>query len=208
MRAPLRLKAPRRVAAIQAILQHEGGYVNHPADPGGATNMGVTLDTFRRYVKPGGTIDDLKALTVEQAAHVFRRHYWDKVSADELPAGVDYAVADFAVNSGPTRAAKFLQRIVRVPADGIIGPQTIAATWGKPSEFIINRLCDDRLAFLKSLDTWPTFGRGWSARVEDVRRVALKWADPEEDPPCDYAHCLPEKQHLPSLWQRIIGVFE
>lgn len=168
--------------AIGMILKHEGGFVNHPADPGGATNKGITLATFRRYIKPTGTVADLKALTIEQATHVYKRQYWDRVSADALPAGVDYAVADFAVNSGPGRSAEFLQRILRCPVDGVIGPKTIAAAQSMSAADIINRLCDDRLAFMRSLkggDMWRVFGRGWQARVDDVRRQSLKWAESE-----------------------------
>lgn len=191
----------RRDAAIRAILKHEGGYVNDPRDPGGATNMGVTLETFRRYVKPGGTIDDLKALTPGQAAHVFRRQYWDKVSADDLPPGVDYAVADFAVHSGPHRAASYLQRICKVPQDGIVGPMTIKAAHAKPPEYIINKLCDDRLAFLKRQPTWGVFGKGWTRRVEDVRRQALAWAAPEDKPqPLDHVPARSDPAHW---WQRL-----
>ena len=186
--------------AIRLILKHEGGYVNHPSDPGGATNMGVTLETFRRYVKPGGTIEDLKALTVEQATHVFKRQYWDKVSADDLPSGLDYAVADFAVNSGPHRAAVFLQRIVKVVDDGVIGPKTLAAAKAKPAAFIINRLCDDRLRFMQSIrggELWKVFGKGWNARVEDVRKEALNWTGGFVRPDAE-----PTEPVQPSIWAR------
>ena len=86
--------------AVTATLKYEGGWSNHPSDPGGATNLGVTIATFRRYVKQNGTIADLKALTVDQAKTVYRRQYWDAVSGAELPDGVDFAVFDFGVNSG------------------------------------------------------------------------------------------------------------
>ena len=85
--------------AVTATLKYEGGYVNLKSDPGGATNLGVTIATFRRYVKPSGTIADLKALTVDQAKTVYRRQYWDAVSGAELPDGVDFAVFDFGDNS-------------------------------------------------------------------------------------------------------------
>lgn len=165
--------------AIPLILKHEGGFVDHPNDPGGATNMGVTIATFRRYIKPGGTVADLKRLTVEQATIVFKRQYWDKVNADLLPSGVDYAVADFAVNSGPSRAAKFLQRVVGAKQDGNIGPATIAATEAMDPRAVIRRLCDDRLTFMQNIrggKLWKTFGKGWSRRVRDVRTTALAWA--------------------------------
>lgn len=164
---------------IGAVLKHEGGFVNHPKDPGGATNKGVTIATFRKYVKPGGTVADLKRLTTAQAAHVYRRQYWDRISGDRLPAGIDYATFDFAVNSGPNRAAKYLQRVLGVAQDGVIGPKTIdAANNSNPIE-TVNRLCDDRLAFMKRIRggrLWKTFGKGWSRRVGDVRELATDLA--------------------------------
>ena len=167
-------------AAIRKILAHEGGYVNDPKDSGGPTNKGITLATFRRYINRGGTIADLKALTTAQAIAVYKRQYWDAVQADALPSGVDYAVADFAVNSGPSRAAKYLQAVVGVVQDGRIGPATIAATKKMGADDVINRLSDDRLAFMRRIrggKDWAHFGRGWTTRVEDVRSTALQWAD-------------------------------
>ena len=98
--------------ALSRVLKHEGRYVDHPKDPGGATNKGVTIATFRRYVKPNGTKADLRAITEDLVATVYYKHYWAAVHANELPAGVDYAVFDLAVNSGPSRAARSLQRVV------------------------------------------------------------------------------------------------
>lgn len=160
--------------ALPLVLRHEGGYVDHPQDPGGATNKGVTLATFRRYVKADGTKDDLRLITDGQVATVYYRHYWSAVNAPGLPSGLDYAVFDFAVNSGPSRAAKFLQRILGVTVDGRIGPQTLAAAKAANTADTIGQLCDNRLAWLKTLKTWPTFGRGWTNRVADVRQAALK----------------------------------
>tara|TARA_R110000751_G_scaffold65483_2_gene133949 strand:+ start:5951 stop:6580 length:630 start_codon:yes stop_codon:yes gene_type:complete len=193
--------------AIPKILEHEGGFVNHPSDPGGATNKGITLATFRRYIKPNGTVSDLKALTTAQAVTVYKRQYWDAVSADLLPSGVDYAVADFAVNSGPSRAAKYLQAVVGVTQDGQIGPATIAATKAMPPREVIERLCGDRLAFMKRIQggkLWQTFGRGWQRRVDDVRAVALSWA---AQAPVD--HVAPPTPATPpqrSLWAALASL--
>lgn len=159
--------------ALPLVLKHEGGYVDHPKDPGGATNKGVTLATFRRYVKADGTKADLRAITDKQVATVYYRHYWSAVNAQALPAGLDYAVFDFAVNSGPTRAAQFLQRVLGVTVDGRVGPQTIAAAEKAGTSTVIKALCAARLAWLKRLKHWPTFGRGWTRRVNDVERDAL-----------------------------------
>lgn len=165
--------------ALKLVLRHEGGFVNHPDDPGGATNKGVTIGTFRRYVNPKGTVEDVKRITDEQVATVYRRHYWDAVLGAELPDGVDYAVFDFAVNSGVSRAARYLQAVVGTTQDGVIGPATIRAVRGVASAKIVQELCDRRLAFLKGLKTWPTFGKGWSNRVAEVRAEALKMTAPD-----------------------------
>lgn len=164
--------------ALPLVLKHEGGFSNHPSDLGGATNKGVTLATFRAYVKPGGTVADLKAITDEQVQTVYYRHYWAAVNAQALPSGVDYALFDFAVNSGPARAAKYLQAILGVEQDGRVGPKTIAAAKAKDARAVINGLCDARLAFLKRITSggkllWNTFGKGWDRRVARVRSDAL-----------------------------------
>ncbi|CDX39898.1 conserved hypothetical protein [Mesorhizobium sp. SOD10] len=159
--------------ALSLVLKSEGGWSDNPADPGGATMKGVTLVNFRRYVKADATKADLRAISDEQVATVYRRFYWDAIVGAELPDGVDYAVFDFAVNSGPGRAARYLQAVLGVGQDGRIGPATLAAARTKPTGVVIDALCDARLAFLEKLSTWPSFGRGWSARVASVRRQAL-----------------------------------
>lgn len=165
--------------ALQLVLVHEGGFVNHPKDPGGATMKGVTLQTFRRYYGADKTVNDLRNITVEQLAHIYRTGYWDKCKGDELPSGVDYAVFDVAVNSGPGRAAKFLQAAIGVAQDGSIGPGTVAKVAAQDPAAVINGICDHRLAFLKSLPTFSTFGKGWTSRVGGVRQKALEMAHEE-----------------------------
>lgn len=162
--------------ALPLVLKHEGGYVDHPEDPGGATNLGITIATFRRYINPKGTKDDLRKITRAEAAKVYRKQYWDAIKGDDLPSGVDYAVFDFAVNSGPSRAAKYLQNVLAVPEDGKIGPVTLKAAKVYRADQIIEELCADRMAFLQRLSTWKTFGRGWSTRVAGVRSEALAMA--------------------------------
>jgi len=166
----------RAEICIPRILKHEGGYVNNRNDKGGPTNRGITIATFRRYVKPKGTITDLKALTEAQAVVVYKRQYWDRVLADMLPHGVDYAVADYAVNSGPSRAAKELQRVVGAVPDGKIGPATLKAVNAMATDTIIRNLCSRRLRFMKAIRggrDWKSFGRGWQRRVDDVQAHAL-----------------------------------
>jgi lysozyme family protein len=164
--------------ALSLVLKSEGGWSDNPADPGGATMRGVTLANFRRYVKADATKADLRKITDDQVATVYRRFYWDAVAGAELPDGVDYAVFDFAVNSGPGRAAKYLQAVVGVAQDGRVGPATLAAVRAKPVGVVIDGLCDTRLAFLKRLPTWATFGKGWASRVASVRRDALLMTAP------------------------------
>lgn len=166
--------------ALPKFLAHEGGFVNHPSDPGGATNMGVTIANYRRYVKRGGTVADLKNITREEVGKVFKKHYWDKVRGDDLPSGVDYCVADFAINSGPSRAAKYLQWAVGVTQDGVIGPKTLAAVNKADPRKVIDFVCDQRLAFMKRIKggkLWDVFGTGWSRRVADVRLVSRMWIE-------------------------------
>ena len=201
--------------ALPLVLRHEGGFSDNPKDPGGPTNRGVTIATFRRYVKADATIEDLKAITSEQVATVYYRHYWSVVNVQALPAGVDYAVFDFAVHSGPARAAKFLQHIVGVKTDGRVGPATIAAVNAMDAREIVNKLCDDRMTFLRGLPAWPTFKNGWTTRVAEVRRAALSFvgmpADVKEVPvPVDKPVVPPsvdkEVQKKMTFWQWLTGL--
>lgn len=159
--------------ALKEVLKHEGGYVNHPKDPGGATNKGITQKTYDAWRKkqklPTRSVREIERDEVEE---IYRHQYWDKVRGDDLPSGVDYAVFDFAVNSGPARAAKCLQGILGVEVDGKIGPQTLAAADGADDIYVIESLCDRRMMFLQDLSSWPTFGKGWTRRVNEVRALA------------------------------------
>jgi len=159
--------------SLKEVLKHEGGWADHPSDPGGATMKGVTIATFRAFVNPKGTKSDLRKITDAQLETVYRRQYWDKVHGAELPDGVDFAVFDYAVNSGPSRSVKDLQKVVGVSQDGKVGPKTLEAIKAMGSRNVINKLCDTRVAFLKRLKTWPTFGKGWTKRVAGVRDFAL-----------------------------------
>lgn len=163
-------------SALKAILHHEGGYVNHPADPGGMTNLGVTKRVWEEWV--GHEVDEktMRNLTPEIVGPMYKTKYWDKIKGDDLPTGVDYVVFDAAVNSGPGRAAKWLQACVGVEPDGGIGPKTLAAV----NAFDANQLIEDyakrRLSFLMDLKTWDTFGKGWGRRVAEVQKTGLDMA--------------------------------
>ena len=161
---------------LAKMLAHEGGFVNHPQDPGGMTNLGVTKRVWEEWV--GHEVDEkqMRALTPETVAPLYKRKYWDAIRADDLVAGVDYCVFDVAVNSGPGRAIKFLQSSVGTTPDGGFGPATMAAV--KKAEEdparLIELYCAKRLEFLQSLKTFETFGKGWSRRVAEVKDAALK----------------------------------
>jgi lysozyme family protein len=162
--------------AFPLVLKHEGGWVDHPADPGGATNLGVTIGTLSSWLGRPASKAEVKALTRDTVAPIYRKNYWDAIRADELPAGLDYAVFDFAVNSGPKRAAMALQRAVGVADDGIIGSITLANVANRPVDATIERIMADRMTFLRRLSTWPTFGEGWTSRCDGVLREALDMA--------------------------------
>jgi lysozyme family protein len=163
--------------ALRRLLDHEGGYTNDSADPGGPTNFGITLADYRRYVKPNASAADVKAMPVAEAKAIYRRCYWDAQACDDLPAGVDYAVFDYGVNSGAGRSGKVLRRCLGLSVTSAqITPEVIAAANAADAEHLIKSICDERLRFLKSLKTWGAFGRGWERRVAQVEAAALVMA--------------------------------
>lgn len=151
----------------------EGGYVNDPRDPGGATNKGVTLTTFRRFYGRDKTIRDLKQITDEQLQAIYRAGYWDACLGDDLPAGLDHAVFDAGVNSGPSRGLRWLHEALLVHVDGKGGTALLQAAKAAPPAATVIRMQTIRMAFLRSLKTFPTFGRGWTRRVNEVQSEAL-----------------------------------
>jgi lysozyme family protein len=158
--------------ALQKLLAHEGGFVDHPADPGGMTNLGVTKKVWEEWV--GHPVDEkqMRALTPATVAPLYRAKYWDKIKGDDLPTGVDYTVFDAAVNSGPGRAVKWLQGCVGVEQDGGIGPKTLAAVAAMDPAELVEDYAKRRLSFLMDLPHWSTFGKGWGRRVAEVQTTA------------------------------------
>jgi lysozyme family protein len=157
------------------VLAHEGGFVDHPDDPGGATMKGVTQAVYSAFRQRHGLpVQSVRNITDDELEAIYRRQYWDVVRGDDLPPGLDYAVFDFAVNSGPRRAAQFLQRVLGVADDGIIGERTLDAAKAASQAQAIMMLCGHRLQWLQTLRHFKTFGRGWTRRVNEVRDGALR----------------------------------
>lgn len=157
--------------SLELTLVYEGGWVNNPKDPGGATYRGVTqtvYDAFRDQA--GQPRQSVRLISDSELEAVYQGRYWQRVAGDQLPLGVDYAVFDFAVNSGVGRAARTLQQLVGMSTlDGVIGPQTLQAVTLHCANFgvtsVTDGVCNARMAFLRSLPTYGEFGLGWQRRV-------------------------------------------
>lgn len=162
-------------SSLKHLLVHEGGFVNHPKDPGGMTNLGVTAKVWSEWVGHDVNEKIMRALTPSDVAPLYRKKYWNAVRADELVSGLDYCVFDCAVNSGPGRAIKILQKCVGVTVDGGFGPNTFAAVKAiANTKKLIEDYSNERLEFLTSLPTFGIFGRGWTRRVNEVKAEALR----------------------------------
>lgn len=162
--------------ALPILLEQEGGYVNHPRDPGGRTNLGVTQRVWESWIGRPATEMEMRRLTIDDVAPLYRKRYWDAISGDALPAGVALMVFDFGVNAGPARAARYLQIAVGAVPDGKIGPKTLAKVAAVPERELIAEYADDRRKYYRQLPTFGTFGRGWMRRVAHIEAEALKLA--------------------------------
>lgn len=155
------------------LLEHEGGYVNHPSDPGGETNFGVTRAVYEQYAGRQVMDGEMEGLTHDDVYPIYRENYWNRVRGDDLPSGVDWSVFDWGVNSGTSRAAKALQRIAGVEQDGGIGPMTLQAVLEVEPAEIVEQMHHMRDGFYRSLSTFDTFGRGWIRRNDETKEQAL-----------------------------------
>ena len=155
--------------AFKLMLKSEGGFVNHPSDPGGMTNLGDTKATWENWIGRESNETEMRALTPEKVEPLYKKKYWDAVRADELPVGLDYLMFDFGVNAGPGRAIKVMQSAVGVTPDGGFGPMTLAAVQAIDPNELIERFSQAKEDFYRSLTTFPTFGTGWLNRVADVK---------------------------------------
>jgi len=207
--------------ALARLLVHEGGYSNHPSDPGGPTNWGITLRDARAYWKRDATASDVRAMPVAVAKGIYRSKYWAAMRCDELPAGVDYAVFDYGVNSGIGRAGKVLRRLLALPDNSsTVTNDVIAAARRRDAKALIAAICDERLAFLEGLRTWSVFGNGWGRRVREVRVAALAVSDrvmtdramaEHAEPAAEATHKAPQAPLPPasrpsSLLRRLIAI--
>jgi lysozyme family protein len=169
--------------SLRRLLVHEGGYSNHPDDPGGPTNFGITIADYRKYVKPDATAADVRAMREEVAKAIYKAKYWDAQRCDELPPGVDDSIFDYGVNSGIGRSGKVLRRLLGMSdATSVVTADVVSAAKKRDKKVLINAINDERLAFLRRLKTWPVFGPGWGPRVAEVRAFSLALASAVPDP--------------------------
>ena len=155
--------------SFELMLKSEGGFVNHPSDPGGMTNLGVTKATWENWIGRQSDEAEMRGLTPEKVEPLYKKKYWDAVRGDELPAGISYLLFDFAVNAGVGRSIKTLQNAVGVTPDGGFGPMTMAAVQAVDPVDLIERFSQAKEDFYRSLTTFATFGKGWLNRVADVK---------------------------------------
>ena len=195
---------------LPEILKHEGGWADHPKDPGGATMKGITIGTYAQWKGRKVTKDELRRISDAEVAAIYKRNYWDKVRGDDLPSGLDLVAFDAAVNSGPSRGAKWLQQAVGVTPDGKVGPATVMAAQSAYAPAAIERAIGFRLAFMRSLKTWPTFGKGWSRRLDGVKAKALAMAvshAPPVRPDVEPAPAKPTPGLLAAIMRAVLAFF-
>lgn len=162
---------------LEMVLVHEGGYVNNKNDRGGMTNLGVTRRVYEDWVDRPVSEQEMRDLTPEDVAPIYRKNYADRIHFDSLPSGVDWACLDWAINSGASRPAKAIQRAVGATTDGVIGPKTLQLVAEKDPKFIIDYVYTVRQAFYESLDDYKHFGRGWTRRNKETLHQALEMAE-------------------------------
>ena len=166
---------------VSMVLDHEGGYVNHPSDPGGQTNYGISKRAYPEL--------DIAGLTEEDAKKIYKEDYWDRIKGDDLPVGVACAVMDYAVNSGISRSSKALQSACGIKqCDGVIGPHTLNAVWATvkndnnevvKEKDLIESIITSRKDFIRDLSIYDTFGKGWERRISETKIKALELSSGE-----------------------------
>ncbi len=159
-------------ACLPVTLAYEGAWSDHPSDPGGATMKGITIGRYREHY-PNATKEDLRNISAADVQRIYRRDYWDQVRGDDLPYGLDLVTFDFGVNSGPARAARYLQAVLGAAQSGKVDAGTIRAATHADGKSTIQKLCAKRLSFVQALATFKVFGKGWSRRIADVEAKAV-----------------------------------
>ncbi len=188
------MTTPRFRVCLAEVLRWEGGWSNDPFDTGGPTNRGITIGVYAAYVGALGVVlttdtrgrvtvldewgykqlvEELRRIPADVVAEIYHRQYWRPICGDDLPIGIDLAAFDFAVNSGPTRAVKHLQKVLGVTIDGHIGAATLAAARAADPAVVVAQFLDSRRSFLRQIDVFWRFGRGWLRRVDGVQGAAM-----------------------------------
>ena len=165
--------------SLEMLLHHEGGFVNHPKDPGGVTNLGVTKKVYEKWVGREVSVDDMKALTPSDVAPIYKKNYWDKLKGDDpmMPSGLDFAAFDWGVNSGTGRPAKVIQKYIGATQDGAIGPKSLTLVAENDPSKIIQYLYEQRQKFYEGLKHFKTFGKGWTRRNQETLKAAMEMAN-------------------------------
>ena len=166
--------------AFAELMKSEGGFTDDTRDPGnflpdgrpGCTNLGVTQAAWEAFIGHKVTHEDMKALTPETVEPFYKKKYWDAVKADDLPDGLDYLMFDFAINAGPGRAIKTMQKAIGSTPDGAIGPKTMQALKDANQGELVAKFSAEKEAFYRSLPTFATFGKGWLRRVAEAKTHA------------------------------------
>lgn len=178
--------------SLSRVLVYEGGKVDDPRDPGGRTNRGITQTTYTAWLRQQNRATaDVYNITDADVQAIYKGEYWNRIEADNLPLGLDFACFDAGVNSGCSQSVKWLQQALGGrydgPIDGLMGAKTFSAIAEvavdeQSTEDLINAYCSHRLATLQKLSTWKTFGKGWEARIANVQKTADAWVVAAEAP--------------------------
>jgi lysozyme family protein len=159
---------------LDLVLKSEGGWVNHPSDPGGETNLGVTKRVWEEYV--GHPVESLKKLTKDDVAPMYEQKYWRPCYGEVLHRGLDFVVFSMGVNAGPGRSVKLLQQSIGCVSDGVIGPRTRELISASNTATLIAKFSETRREYYRALKNFPVFGKGWLARVDKEESEALDMA--------------------------------
>lgn len=181
----------RYAESLARVLVHEGGYSDHKDDPGGRTMRGVTQAVYDAYRSRRNLAKrSVKAIADDELQAIYKQQYFDVIRGNDLPAGIDYAVFDGAVNSGPRQSVKWLQRALGFTGkavDGVVGNVTLnAIAQEQDHDALIGRIISRRETFLRALKTWPVFGKGWLKRIRNVKEVGQAWAMGSAGPDAEY----------------------